>query len=316
MYDLIIPKHVTDSSIEDILKSMEAQMMLITYLPDVLYTKSETQLPKLGNDSIIWCGYLWQSCMEGYRLINTENPYQWYSEKCIRILDSDKLVLTMQKDPREIRHWDGKIYNPTYGVGTLRSLDAFSYGTFKAKVMCPNGKGLWPSFWLSCKETKQEFEYEKKFRGKGLWPYGGEIDGMEAWSNYDRYFRLFIAQPPYIKPSWRTTTNIHYGVDDEHKSIGSRNIPWCKQHKSPDSNYIEYEIEWLPDKITIKANGEIVRQDTKSAKAITEYWKSIDMKPGMAVIFNVWIEDPETTEVSIYNDMYVKDFSYKPMQSM
>lgn len=312
MCDLIIPKEVSDSFIDGILKNLEAQMLRITSVPKERLGIINT-LPKLGSD-IIWCGHVWQSCMEGYRLINPSNPWQWYSEHCIRITDSNSLILTMEKDPRDIRHWDGEIYKPTYGVGTLRSKEAFGYGTFKAKVMCPEGKGLWPSFWLSCKETYQEFLYERNHRGKSLWPYGGEIDGMEAWSGDGNYFKLFIAQPPYFKPSWRTTTNIHYAIGDEHKSIGSRNIPWCKQRKNPVCNYIEYEIEWLPEKITLKANDKIVRQDTASAIAITKYWKSINMKPGMAVIFDLWVDDPSKNEIRLRNDMYIKDFSYIPMK--
>lgn len=318
MYDLIIPKKMLDSHIEAMMKSLERQMYDITGVPK---SRLNPDLPSLlpnnlikMNNNIIWCGHEWQTCMEGYRLIHPDNPWQWYSERCVRITDSGVLVLTMEKDPRQIKYWDGKIYNPEYGVGTLRSVEAFSYGTFKAKIMCPRGKNLWPSFWLSCKETKQEFEFERKFRGRSLWPAGGEIDIMEAWTDNDRYFRLFIAQPPYICPSWRTTTNVHYEINEVHKSIGSRNIPWCKQPKSPSMNYIEYEVEWLPDKITIKANGKIVRQDTKSAKTITEHWKSIGMKPGMAVIFNVWMDNPAYNDVSIYNDMYIKDFTYTPMQ--
>ena len=318
MYDLIIPEHYLEENIEAMLKNLERQMYDITGIPKSRENPPRPSLFRNGlvknNNNIIWCGHEWQCCMEGYRLINTLNPYQWYSEHCVRILDSGTLVLTMEKDPRQIKHWDGEIYNPEYGVGTLRSVEAYSYGTFKAKVMLPKGKGLWPSFWLTCKETHLEFEYERKFRGQSLWPAGGEIDAPEGWSRNDKYFTMFIAQPPYVCPSWRiSTTNIHYAENGKHASIGTRNIPWCKQHKSPVDNYIEYEIEWLPDKITIKANGKIVRQDTKSAIAITNHWKSIGQKPGMAVIFNVWIEDPAYNDVSIYNDMYVKDFEYLPM---
>lgn len=270
-------------------------------------------LPKIG-DNIVWCGHLFKSCMEGGRLIHKDFPWYWYSEECVHISEDEILSLTIKKDPREIHYWDGTVFYPQYAAGTLKSVEGFHHGRFRVKIIMPSGKNLWPSFWLTCRETQENYSImRQKGDEHGLWPSGGEIDIMEGWSGNDRYFKLFIPQPPYIQPSYRTTTNVHYAENYIHKSIGTRNIPICKQPLSPKHNWIEYEVEWLPDKITFKANGKVTRVDTVGAKAIDNYWKSIGKKPTMAVIFNLWLENPNKYEVTLNDDMMLKDFRYDPI---
>lgn len=248
---------------------------------------------------ITWSGYEWSAVMHG-TTVHPGQPWMWYSEECAQVDDDDTLHLLVEEDPKEIKHWNGNTYNPKYAVGTLRSETAFDYGTFSADVMCPKGYNLWPSFWMT---------------GKDAWP--PEIDIMEAWSDDNDYFKWTIAQPPYILPSWRTTSNVHYNrmVEGEYvrDSIGSRNASWFRQCKNPASNFINYECVWEPDRILIKANGRVLR--TVSKKVANMLTENIEDGGGheMYVIFNLWIKNPDQYKIRLYCDMQVKNFEYKPI---
>jgi len=264
------------------------------------------RITKFTTDQSIfeWSNVRWQSCMEGGRLIHPDYPYQWYDKDQIRIEDNNIISLSLSHEPAVIHHWNGKTYLSDEAVSVMRSVDTFKYGTFRLKIKLPKGKSLWPSFWLC---------------GVGRWPENGEIDGCEAWNDNNSYFKLFRAQPPYLYPSWRTTTNVHYRTENlSHDSIGSRNVSICKQHKNPAENWIEYEINWLPDCITILTNGVIVRQDEFSAKMIAKYagrsnsGRRID-SPLMRVIINLWCESSELVE--LYEPMKIKDFEYIPINN-
>ena len=245
-----------------------------------------------------WCGYNWHSEMEGGRIIHPEFPWYWYSQDTIRCSENETLELSIRRNPKTIHHWDGNTYNPAIEVATMRSVESFSFGTFSAEIQLPSGKGLWPSFWLS---------------GDGNWP--PEIDIMEAWSGYGNYLKLFISQPPYLQLSWRTTTNVHYNNDFMvHKSIGSRNIPWTKQTKNPEFNFIKYECEWLPNSIVFKANGKKFREVKGDiCKMMRINTKNPSRECRMNIIFNVWCENPDKKEVFISHPMKIRKFKYVPI---
>lgn len=232
-----------------------------------------------------WCGYEWAGCMPYGRRIHPEQPWMWYDDAQVLVEDGSVISLSIENKPTEIVHWDHITYKPTIATGTIRSIEAFDFGTFTAEVMLPKGYGLWPSFWLT---------------GAGNWP--PEIDLMEAWSNNDRYFRLFRAQPPYIYPSWRTTTNVHFNeASFWHNSIGSRNISIFKQCKNPAENWIEYKCVWAPDFINFYANGKLVRAITGEACwKLTNNLVNPENGYKMNVIFNIWCENPKEKKGSIH----------------
>ena len=260
-------------------------------------TNNEVKEEIKKEDSFSWCGYNWKSSMDGGSLIHPDYPWYWYSLDPIRVCSNEVLELGIKKNPREIKHWDGKTYAPLYEVSTMRSLEEFSYGMFSAEIMLPTGMNLWPSFWLS---------------GSGNWP--PEIDIMEGWSGNNKYFKWFIAQPPYISPSWRTTTNVHYRDSRmEHKSIGSRNISWLRQTTNPTTNYIEYKCIWQPDIIAFYVNDSLVRSVTgEVCKDLTKNIKDQEKGYKMNVIFNVWCEDPEKNKIELGTPMKIKNFKYVP----
>lgn len=254
---------------------------------------------------IEWCGYKWDSVMEGGRRIHPDMPWMWYCNDCASVDSDGVLHLKIENRPTEIHHWDGKVYKPTIATGVVRTRESFSYGTFSAEVQLPSGTNLWPSFWTT---------------GDHSWP--PEIDIMEAWSdNKGKYFRWTIPQFPYLVPSWKTTTNVHYNIYDGDypdgervkTAIGSRNIPWCKQRKDPDKNFVTYTCEWKPDSIKFYANGKLIRGvGAEVARDLTQNNTSSDFR--MDVIFNVWCENPAYNNVDMSHEMLVKNFTYTPIE--
>lgn len=254
-----------------------------------------------------WCGRDWECCMEGRRKIHPEYPWTWYSEECVTVDKDGVLHLKIKRDPKKIVYYDGREFYPEIAAGILRSCEPFSYGTFSADIKMPKGYNLWPSFWLT---------------GDKHWP--PEIDIAEAWTGENDYFKWTIPQFPYICPSWRTTTNVHYNdtVDSEGSSaggnyrkasIGSRNIPWFKQKKNPAEEFIEYKCEWFPDSIKFYAGGKLVRKVGKdAAEKLVRYLP--DQSFQMDAVFNLWCENPEEYRVSMDTEMLVKNFTHTPAQ--
>jgi len=240
---------------------------------------------------MLWSDYYWKCCMEGGRLIHPQLPYIWYDENCIRnISDSRAKCLVLEHKPNEIRYWDGKIYNPSFAGGVMRSFETFGFGTFSADIMMPQGKGLWGSFWLC---------------GDGPWPQSGEIDICEGYSD-NNYIRLTTPYFPWLNPSWKTTNNIHYAENGEHKNAKPRSISMIRQPYNPARSFINYECLWTPSEIVIKVDGKVVRKDRKAMKRI----------PGdirMHVIFNLWCEDPTIHEIKMETPMIIRNFKYKPL---
>lgn len=259
---------------------------------------------------IDFCTYQWTTAMEGGRQIHTEQPWMWYDEDCVktssRMADgilihkgsgqSDNYAeLIATNKPKEIHHWDGKVYNPTVACGLLRSVDTFGYGRFSAEIMLPKGRNLWPAFWLVGD-------------GKDDWPACGEIDICEAWTNqFGGYYKMGKPQPLYFIPLnyWNTTTNVHWGKDKKHhESCGSRRLPIIFSLKRPAHNFVKYEVEWRPNTITFFANGHRVR---------TYGWEVAEHLLGkkMRVIFDLWTTGKD---FSCNSPMKIRDFEYKPIE--
>lgn len=244
-----------------------------------------------------WCGYNWEAKMEGGRIIHPDNPWYWCSTNTIEKIDDTQLDLYIKENPKKVKHWDGKIYHPIYECATLRSKEEFSFGTFSLEVKLPKGYNLWASFWLSGVEN---------------WP--PEIDILEAESENNSYYDWTIPQFPYVYPSWRTTTNIHYNNERMvHEDVGSRNISIFKQVKNPTENFIKYEVEWLPDRITFKVNGNKVREfKDHVCEKVVKNLKHPEYDNMMNVIINLWVDNPDKCKVKQLTPMSIRNFRYRP----
>lgn len=247
---------------------------------------------------IDFCNYQWTTAMEGGRIIHPKQPWMWYYSQAVST-DGTEAVIDAIKSTTTIGY-GGNTYRPKVACGVMRSVDTFSYGTFSAEIQLPKGRNLWPAFWLC---------------GSGeTWPACGEIDIMEGWTNsLGGYFKLGIPQPPYLVPSWNTTTNIHWNSDykeywnyDGHKSCGSRRLPIIFSLKRPAHNFVKYEVEWRPDIITFRVNGKRVRTyGYHVAKHLHD--------KRMHVIFDLWTTGED---FSCETSMYIRNFEYKPLETL
>ena len=238
--------------------------------------------------NITFCGFTWQCCMEGERLIHPDQPWVWYNSGDILKLPNDVILLDCQKNPRKITYWDGREFYPQYSGGLMRSVKTFSYGNFSAEIIMPKGKGLWPAFWLC---------------GEGDWPDSGEIDIMEGYTDC-KCFRLTTPYFPWINPSWKTTTNAHYAEDGKHRQIGARGVSIFKQPDDPSYNWHKYEVNWTPDKMVFLIDGKVVRTDTEAVRRFSRYQSRV------RVIFDCLCQDPENHKIKRDGVMCVRNFRY------
>ena len=236
--------------------------------------------------TINWCGYTWDCCMDSDRVVREETPYMWCDESMINVTENGVLVLDACYKPKKIQNWEGKIFHTKYGVGTIVSNNAeqFSYGKYSCEIQVPEGNNCWVSFWLT---------------GANSWP--PEIDIMEAFQYVSTYFKFLIPQPPYVVPSWWLTTNLHYtDSNGKHASFGSRGTPLCKLLKNPSKNFVKYECEWLPDRITFYVNGKKLRE--------IKNYPHIDNQ--MRVVFDCWGQE---NNFVVTKPMKCKNFKYEPI---
>ena len=238
-----------------------------------------------------WCHIDWMPRMN-YGIIHTGQPWMWFDSDQIFIEDSEELKLYLQKKPKKIICNDGYEYNPQIACGTFKSIQSYSYGKFSAEIRLPKGRNLWPSFWLV---------------GEGKWPKNGEIDICENWTNQcGSYFRVTIPQPPYLVPSWDTTTNIHWEENDEHKSSGSRRLPIIFSLKNPTNHFIKYEVEWRHDIILFRVNGKIIRTYDHDIAKNLQYKRQY-------VVFNLWTMGLDYT---LESPMIISNFHYEPIDML
>lgn len=248
-----------------------------------------------------WCNYNWKGEMDGGRIIHPEYPWYWYSnsENVVVRMRNGEIHFYCKRNPKEVKHWDGKVYHPTYEVPTMRSVQSFSHGIFSCEMLMPEGKNISASFWLS---------------GEGNWP--PEIDIEEGWTEEENsWYRTRVKYFPWFQKSWRTTTNVHYRTKSLVKShTGSRNISIKLQPLEPNYNFVEYKCIWTSDSIKFYANGVEVRRVSKSiVKKMEGNLTNKDKGFKMNVIFNVWIENPDEHTIEMEQPMKIRNFKYVPL---
>lgn len=239
--------------------------------------------------TIEWCGYEWTNTMEGGRLIHPDNPLQYYDlENTVTLNKSNVLKLELKEIPQQVTHWDGKTYFPSYAAPTLRSVKAFTYGKFSVECMIPKGNGIWPAIWLS---------------GEKKWP--PEIDIMEGWPD-GGYFRMLSPKFPYVLPNYLVTTNVHYRrlSDDLKREIKAKRV-YAFEMDDPSEKFVKYSCEWLPDSITIRYDGIIVRKVTD--RKVLDY---INKYPEMYFIMNLWTIR-NSPHIRQDGKMELRNFKYK-----
>lgn len=249
---------------------------------------------------INWCGYDWSCEMEGGRIIHPSYPHAWYSDspEVVQINDDGEMSLSYRENPKVIKYWDGRVFNPTIERALIRTTTPFDYGTFSIEAKCPKGLNISCAFWLS---------------GDGNWP--PEIDILEAWSENNNYAHSLTNHFPWLCKSWRTTYNVHYNDKNiKHKHLGSKNVTKCDQPLDPIENWIKYECVWEPDKITFKANGKVTKTVSKKyAHMLTQNLNNPKKGYLMDVILDINVDDPAIIKSNLEIPFKVRNFEYKPL---
>jgi hypothetical protein len=252
------------------------------------------------NGAFEWCGYHWSSKMEGGRIIHPDYPHAWYSDSedvAVRMRNGE-MHLYYRENPKTIKFWDGRIFNPTIERAMLRTREHFDYGTFSIEAKISKGLNVGCACWLS---------------GAGNWP--PEIDVLEVFTTGGDYLCPFTNHFPWLGKSWRTTYNVHYNDKKiVHRHLGSKNVRVRHQPLDPTENWIKYECVWEPDKITFKANGVVTKTVcSKYARMLTENLKTPEKGYLMDFIIDVNVDDPKILKNRLDEPMKVRNFKYEPL---
>lgn len=141
------------------------------------------------------------------------NELQAYTNSAANSYCEDgKLKITAIKEKYGVREYtSARIVSRYHGD--------FRYGRFEARIKMPEGKGIWPAFWMMPTEDTY-----------GQWPSSGEIDIMEFLGN-----QLKINHGA-----------IHYG--EGQGVFHEQQHGYCYNSKLPRNElFHSYAIEWEPD---------------------------------------------------------------------
>lgn len=131
---------------------------------------------------------------------------------------------------------EGRKFDFISGRIDTRSKVEFTYGTVAARIKMAEGTGFWPAWWML---------------GTGRWPETGEIDIME-----------FIGQKEWTNAAM-------------HGPGYSGNTPFAKRDsfavKNPVTNWHIYSVDWRPDSLMFKVDGNEFYCVTRSM--VEEYGK-------------------------------------------
>ncbi len=190
------------------------------------------------------------------------NELQYYTPRNTNVyIDNGILILqALEEEYKEHSYTSGK-------VTTLGFAD-WKYGRIEAKIKLPEGKGIWPAFWMLPTDEKY-----------GTWPNSGEIDIMELiGSDPTTVFGTIHYGPPW------NYTNGEYSLTEG---------------KFSDAFHI-FILEWTEETMKWFVDGQLYSTKTKDDLSRPEQWDIF--KERFHIILNLavggnWPGDPDETTV-------------------
>ena len=165
------------------------------------------------------------------------------------------LVITARKEPGNNKYSSAKV--------TTQNLQGFRFGRIEARIKVPEGRGMWPAFWL-LGDNRNEID----------WPGCGEIDIMEV-----------IGHEPNV---WHSS--VHY-TNSENKT-GSETVGY-DAGANLAADYHIYRLDWTPTEMEFSLNGTVTHT-APIENDMKEFLRSF------YIIFNVavggnWPGNPDET---------------------
>ena len=154
------------------------------------------------------------------------NELEWYRAENAVVADGTLSIIAKQEE------FGGKRYTSAR-IRTLGKAD-WTYGRFEASIKLPQGRGMWPAFWML--STSEPY---------GTWPQSGELDIME----------LVGHEPATVHGT------LHYGnAWPNNQSTGA-------QYELLDGifndDFHEFAVEWVEDEIRWYVDGYLFSKKTK-----------------------------------------------------
>ena len=172
---------------------------------------------------------LWTMQQGGDGWYNNELQYYTNSTRNAQV-SGGKLVITSIKEA-----YGGC----NYTSARMISKRTFRYGYFEMRAILPQGRGVWPAFWLLSKT--------------GVWPAGGEIDIFENVGYIPTYLQASIQCNAYY---WRTPTQM----------FGSTSIV------NNNATYHTYALDWNTNRLKFYVDDKMYFNYTKPSNWTIDTW--------------------------------------------
>ena len=137
---------------------------------------------------------------------------------------------------------------------------AWKYGKFAARIKLPEGKGIWPAFWMLGTNIDEN-------GGDTPWPQCGEIDILELYGSKDDAV---------------VEVNLHYAdASGSHANMGAAAYK-LKEGKFSDDFHV-FELEWDEKKIAWFVDGEQIAFFPIASKELSEFHREFFLLLNVAV---------------------------------
>lgn len=155
---------------------------------------------------------------------------QYYTDDADNIsVSGGILTITAENDP----NYNGSGANFTSARITTRNKQYWTYGRMEARIRLPQGRGLWPAFWMLDNNNIN-------------WPVNGEIDIME--------YRGDLVN--------KSSAAVHYG------DYSPNNLHDGSDYYLPSGNFYDdyhiFAIEWEVGEIRWYVDGNLFKTETES----------------------------------------------------
>lgn len=125
---------------------------------------------------------------------------------------------------------------------------AWKYGKISARILLPEGKGMWPAFWMLGSNIDEN-------GGDTPWPQSGEVDILELYGSKD---------PAVVE------ANIHYADKNEkHKMMGAKKFRLNEGVFADDFHV--FDLVWNANEFTWFVDGKQYASTSISGEEFSEF---------------------------------------------